>query len=199
MKALTLRQPWAHLILHEGKRIENRSWQPSYRGPILLHAGATMKDDEYDSAMWWCREKVRGGMGIVERLPPPDELARGGIVGIANLAFVTKSPKEATACNPWEVPGGFAWKLTDVHPLSFVKCKGALYLWEVPPGVLAELGLQSLRHVEPGDWQPGRRAEQHGALRLPAALLDLMQTSQADPDSLQVRLTDFGLAVREAL
>jgi hypothetical protein len=27
MKALTIKQPWLHAILREGKDIENRSWQ----------------------------------------------------------------------------------------------------------------------------------------------------------------------------
>jgi hypothetical protein len=31
MKALTIKQPWVHAILHEGKDIENRSWQRNFR------------------------------------------------------------------------------------------------------------------------------------------------------------------------
>ncbi len=44
MKALSLSQPWADVILEQGKRVENRvdrgPWRGgcSYRGPILLHA-----------------------------------------------------------------------------------------------------------------------------------------------------------------
>lgn len=40
MKALSLSQPWADVILDQGKRIENRTaWTVcNYRGPILLHA-----------------------------------------------------------------------------------------------------------------------------------------------------------------
>lgn len=44
MKALSLTQPWADVILEQGKRVENRvdrgPWRGgcSYRGPILLHA-----------------------------------------------------------------------------------------------------------------------------------------------------------------
>ena len=39
MKALTIKQPWVHAILYEGKDIENRSWQRDFRG-WLLHASA---------------------------------------------------------------------------------------------------------------------------------------------------------------
>ena len=39
MKALSLTQPWADVILEQGKRVENRTaWTAcNYRGPILLH------------------------------------------------------------------------------------------------------------------------------------------------------------------
>ena len=38
MKALSLRQPWASLIIYGGKDIENRRWETKYRGPLLIHA-----------------------------------------------------------------------------------------------------------------------------------------------------------------
>jgi hypothetical protein len=43
MKALSIKQPWVHAILHEGKDIENRSWQRSFRGWLALHASAHPK------------------------------------------------------------------------------------------------------------------------------------------------------------
>jgi hypothetical protein len=39
MRTLSIRQPWAGLIVAGIKDIENRSWSTSYRGPILIHAG----------------------------------------------------------------------------------------------------------------------------------------------------------------
>jgi len=36
MKALSVRNPWAHLIAHEIKTIEVRSWYTKYRGPLLI-------------------------------------------------------------------------------------------------------------------------------------------------------------------
>jgi len=38
MKALTVRQPWAHHIAQGLKTIEVRSWRTSYRGPLLITA-----------------------------------------------------------------------------------------------------------------------------------------------------------------
>jgi ASCH domain len=39
MKALSVRQPWAWLIVQGFKGIENRTWQTSFRGTVLIHAG----------------------------------------------------------------------------------------------------------------------------------------------------------------
>ena len=39
MKVLTIKQPWATLIMQGDKRFEFRSWQTNYRGDLLIHAG----------------------------------------------------------------------------------------------------------------------------------------------------------------
>jgi ASCH domain len=44
MKALSVRQPWAWLIIAGHKDVENRSWTTTYRGPLLIHA-ARRPDD----------------------------------------------------------------------------------------------------------------------------------------------------------
>ena len=41
-KVLSIRQPWAWLILHGGKDVENRNWATKVRGRVLIHAGSTM-------------------------------------------------------------------------------------------------------------------------------------------------------------
>lgn len=38
MKALTLWQPYASLLITDVKKYETRSWQTKYRGPIAIHA-----------------------------------------------------------------------------------------------------------------------------------------------------------------
>ena len=35
MKAITIKQPWASLIVHGIKDIENRTWRTNYRGRVL--------------------------------------------------------------------------------------------------------------------------------------------------------------------
>jgi len=40
MRAITIKQPWASLIVEGLKDIENRTWATKYRGPVLIHASA---------------------------------------------------------------------------------------------------------------------------------------------------------------
>ncbi len=45
MKALTIKQPWAELIIEGYKTYEFRSWKTNYRGKILIHAGKSLERD----------------------------------------------------------------------------------------------------------------------------------------------------------
>ena len=42
MKALTVRQPWAHAIIHSGKTVENRTRPTKHRGLLAIHAAKTI-------------------------------------------------------------------------------------------------------------------------------------------------------------
>ena len=48
MKALSIRQPWAWLIVNGYKDIENRSWGTSFRGRVYIHAGLKQDYEAYD-------------------------------------------------------------------------------------------------------------------------------------------------------
>ena len=45
MKVLTIKNPWASLIVNNYKKYEFRSWKTNYRGKILIHAGLSSDDD----------------------------------------------------------------------------------------------------------------------------------------------------------
>lgn len=45
MKALTIKEPWASLIVNGYKEYEFRSWKTNYRGKILIHTGMSMDKD----------------------------------------------------------------------------------------------------------------------------------------------------------
>jgi len=40
MKALSVKQPWASLIAHNIKDIENRTWKTNFRGRVYIHSTA---------------------------------------------------------------------------------------------------------------------------------------------------------------
>lgn len=40
IKALSIKQPWAELIIDGIKDVENRSWRTNYRGKVYIHASA---------------------------------------------------------------------------------------------------------------------------------------------------------------
>lgn len=44
MKVLSIKQPWASLIAHGIKPIENRGWKTNFRGTILIHASKKIAD-----------------------------------------------------------------------------------------------------------------------------------------------------------
>lgn len=73
-KIISIRQPWATLIVHGVKDIENRSWATRYRGPVLVHA--SLRPSIYSLA------DVARQFGIDL---PQVELPLGGIVGITNI------------------------------------------------------------------------------------------------------------------
>jgi hypothetical protein len=47
-KAISIRQPWAWLIVNGFKDVENRSWKTKYRGPVLVHAGRKIEKYAYE-------------------------------------------------------------------------------------------------------------------------------------------------------
>lgn len=47
MKVLTIKQPWASLIIEGYKEYEFRSWKTNYRGELLIHAGKSIDKEAY--------------------------------------------------------------------------------------------------------------------------------------------------------
>ena len=72
MKALTICQPYATLIVRGEKLVENREWPTRYRGRLLIHAGKSRQwlDDEDEA----------------EFAELGDPLVFGAVVGEARLA-----------------------------------------------------------------------------------------------------------------
>lgn len=125
--ALSIRQPWAWLILHAGKDVENRSWPTRVRGRFLIHAAKGMTKTEYKA----CRDFIVREFPHVF-LPPAHELPLGGIVGEADLVDCVTASKSR-----WFF-GACGFVLRNARPLDFVSCPGELRFWKWPSNAPGE-------------------------------------------------------------
>lgn len=124
MKVLTIKQPWATLIMQKNKRFEFRSWQTKYRGKLLIHAGKEIDKE------------------AVKRLAKylPKELPQGKILGKVTLVdcikitpeFKEKLLKEnSDIYTKSSFQETYGWQLEDIHAFDEpIDAKGHLSLWE---------------------------------------------------------------------
>lgn len=127
MKIISLLQPWATLVVIGAKKIETRSWNTKYRGPVLIHASARMNKGQKEMTF---SEPFATALKGIEELP------LGRIVGMANLKTTFDTTSFVYAMNlglavpgydgSWETEshfgdysaGRFGWRLSD--PVSFL-------------------------------------------------------------------------------
>ena len=125
MKALSVRQPWAWLIIHGGKDIENRDWYTGVRGRVLIHASKGMTQREYLSAAHDVPAMRELGHDIPE-MPSPYDLFRGGVIGSVEIVDCVENSD-----SPWFF-GRFGFVLRDPKPLPFEPGRGALGFFDWP-------------------------------------------------------------------
>lgn len=130
-RALTIRQPWAELILQGRKPFELRSWTTKYRGPLVIHSAG--KVDAEDA--------IRLGLD-------PDKLVTGAFVGVALLTDVRRYTRRDASLlkkkrgniGGW-YPDLFSWVLTKPRRISNpIKAKGRLGLIKIPISILRRIG-----------------------------------------------------------
>ena len=124
MKVLTIKQPWATLIIQGDKRFEFRSWKTKYRGDLLIHAGEGIDKE------------------AMKRLAKyiPEDMPTGKILGKVNLVDCIKmSPefKEMLLRENKDIyknssfKENYGWQLEDVEIFKDpIEAKGKLSLWE---------------------------------------------------------------------
>jgi hypothetical protein len=127
MKILSVRQPWAALIVSGIKDVENRTWRTNYRGPVLIHA-SLRADDVAGSEL----VRYYGAFS-------PSDQPRGGIVGIVDIVDCVRPHVSS-----WYAPGCWAFVLENARKLPFVGWRGALSLRDAPVELLRRCGLDSL-------------------------------------------------------
>lgn len=134
---LSISRPWAGMIVHGSKPIENRSWGTGYRGRLLLHAAKSWDPGAF---------RFAAGFGGAHGMSHRNADHQTGIIAVATLVDVCSNtlfgPGETTGracdCGPWAIPGQLHWRLVDVTPLPEpVPCRGSLGLWTPPPQATA--------------------------------------------------------------
>lgn len=116
MKALSIQQPWAWLIVNGFKDVENRTWATKHRGRTLVHASLKFDRDGYD----FVRHEFQG-----IAMPEPEEFERGGIVGEVDITDCVDGMESLWFFGPY----GFV--LAKAKELPFSPCKGRLGFFDV--------------------------------------------------------------------
>lgn len=130
MKALSIKQPWAHWIATGVKTIETRTWRTHFRGEVLI-----------------CISKAVDGKELALFDVLPFGLLLGHAVAVTYLADCRPmTPEDGhAAMYPW-APGRWAWVLEGTRPIRPFAVKGQLGLFEVaPPAPLEFLALHHRR------------------------------------------------------
>jgi hypothetical protein len=156
MKALSLTQPWAWIILHLQKRVENRTRNlGNYRGPLLLHAAKGMTEKD-----WWAAYDfvaARLALGLADEIPPfrSARLVRGAVIGICDVVnqcepgavwhddLLRHEPADWKGDQERWYMGQHAYILANVRALPKpIPCKGALGFWTPTPTTLENVRSQ---------------------------------------------------------
>lgn len=139
MKALSLWQPWATLIVDGDKRFETRSWGTDYRGPIAIHAAKTKKGwEDLDEELLLL---LGAKSSPIRDAPNPDDFAHGCVVAICDLTdclpmrdgMIAKQARIERLVGGW-MPGRWAWQLENVRRVQPpIPASGRQGLWEWKP------------------------------------------------------------------
>ena len=124
MKVLSIKEPWASLIMNGTKKIETRSWKTKYRGEIYIHASLSkakitkpevyelIKDMNFKCGYIICK------CNLVDCIYMTDEYVNG----------MKTNHYEEYICGHYEV-GRYAWIVEDVKVIEPIEAKGKLGLW----------------------------------------------------------------------
>lgn len=126
MKVLTVKQPWAWLILHGGKDVENRTWPTNVRGRVAIHTSSRVEELECRSALLhMATYGLRSNEREVWRWVNTRLLVAGAIIGTVEVVSCVTS-----SSSPWFVgPYGFVLRDPIVLPRP-IPCKGKQGWWE---------------------------------------------------------------------
>ena len=124
-RALSVRQPWAWLIVNGYKDIENRSWEPPkdvLGKRLLIHAGrAVVEDADYVEFKNTCKKHK-----IVNYPKSPENFDYGAVIG-----SVTVEGFAMNSSSDWASEGSVHWMLKGAKKMKPKIARGQLGIFSV--------------------------------------------------------------------
>ena len=124
MKVITLKQPWATLVITGRKKYEFRSWNTNYRGKILIHAGKTVDKEAMkrlkDFHLDFPTSRILGEVELIDCIKLDSDIHK---------KIIEEDP---VIYGHRENRGGFAWVLEnprEIHDERIVT--GKLGIWNI--------------------------------------------------------------------
>jgi len=114
MKALSVRQPFALLIVAGIKDIENRSWPTKYRGRILIHAAKKVDTEAMKK------------FDMLQYMTDAINHYRGGIIGEVEIVDCVEESN-----SPWFENGCYGFVLKNAKKREFIPLRGKLGIFDV--------------------------------------------------------------------
>jgi len=141
MRLLTVRQPWASLIVRGTKRVENRSWRTDYRGDIAIIASARNTDTGARATEAFLKH-IMGDeeMMTLEARYQISTLPRGGVLGVVTLHGIYPENPDEFVGQSWWFTGPHGFILHNARQTSrVVKVKGSMTLARCSDELEAEI------------------------------------------------------------
>src|SRR5262245_34152022 len=147
MHALSLKQPWAALLVHGRKTIEVRRWPTARRGRLLIHAARV--PDERPEAWALVPPELRDAAHLI-----------GGIIGEGDLTgcrayrspatFAADQPAHLNPPSWYEGPVLYGFTFANLRPLPFRPCSGWMRFFPVEEASPATVGSAETSSSAPG-------------------------------------------------
>ena len=117
MKALSIREPWAWLIVNGYKDVENRTWSTNFRGRIYVQAGRRINPWDFPEQRKYIKDS-----GLII----PLELSLGAIIGEVTITDCVDRSGSPWFCGPF----GFCLSKPIAYD-QFIPYRGQLGCFEV--------------------------------------------------------------------
>ena len=145
MKALSVKQPFAHFIERGMKTIETRTWATKYRGDILIHASkkphqgdCIVNMQELTKLLIYPNWPIDTDcFSAIQIMKDDSNYFTGHSICIATLVDcrpMTEADEVAACCRLY--PGAWAWELTNIRDVAKIDMKGSLGLFNVADSIL---------------------------------------------------------------